>query len=76
LINLAPPKGAFYAFPDIRALTTNDSVFCERLLNEKYVATVPGSAFGMEGYIRMSYSCTKEELLEALKRFDEFIAEF
>lgn len=75
-ISLAAPKGAFYAFPDISKLTQDDADFAERLLNEKYVATVPGSAFGMDGYIRMSYSCTKEELLEALKRFDEFIAEF
>ena len=75
-IRLAAPKGAFYAFPDISALTEDDEMFAERLLNEKYVATVPGSAFGMKGYIRMSYSCTKDELVEALKRFDDFIATF
>ena len=75
-ICLAAPKGAFYAFPDISALTEDDEMFAERLLNEKYVATVPGSAFGMKGYIRMSYSCTKDELVEALKRFDDFIATF
>ena len=75
-IRLAAPKGAFYAFPDISALTEDDEMFAERLLNEKYVATVPGSAFGMKGYIRMSYSCTKDELVEALKRFDDFITTF
>lgn len=74
-IDLATPKGAFYAFPNVSAYTDDEKEFAEKLLNEQYVATVPGSAFGMPGYLRMSYSCTKEELQEALTRFDAFLAE-
>ena len=73
-ISLASPKGAFYAFPDISAYTDDVAQFAEKLLDDKFVATVPGSAFGMEGYLRMSYSCPKEELEEALLRFDDFIS--
>ena len=51
--------------------------FCERLLNEKKVACVPGSAFGEggEGYIRISYSYSIEELKKALSLIREFVEE-
>lgn len=71
------PQGAFYVFPDIRAhlnASTPDSVsLCKTLLEECHVATVPGSAFGMEGYLRISYATSAENLREGCRRIHEFL---
>lgn len=71
------PKGAFYIFPSIKSTGMTSDEFCERLLNEKKVACVPGSAFGEggEGYIRISYSYSIEELKKALSLIREFVEE-
>jgi len=69
------PLGAFYIFPNISATGLTSEEFCKRLLFEKKVACVPGSAFGdsMEDFIRCSYATAYEDLKEALKRIREFI---
>lgn len=69
------PQGAFYVFPSIKSTGLSSEVFCERLLREHKVATVPGNAFGPsgEGYIRCSYAASMENILEALKRIEIFI---
>jgi aminotransferase len=66
------PKGAFYAFPDIRPTGLSSEEFCERLLEEEHVAVVPGNAFGAcgEGYVRMCYAAKKEDIEEALNRIE------
>ncbi|MBS7632371.1 pyridoxal phosphate-dependent aminotransferase [Candidatus Bathyarchaeota archaeon] len=66
------PKGAFYAFPNIRALGKTSEAFAEFLMKEADVATVPGSAFGSrgEGYIRISYAAAYEQLVDALDRIE------
>jgi aspartate aminotransferase len=67
-------QGAFYAFPDIQEAidstpgVENDSQFCEWLLEEAGVAVVPGSAFGAEGCLRLSYASSMEVLEDALNR--------
>lgn len=68
------PKGAFYMFPSIKQFNISSEEFCERLLKEAKVAVVPGSAFGTggEGYIRISYSYSMEELREALDRIEKW----
>ncbi|MEE9311425.1 MAG: pyridoxal phosphate-dependent aminotransferase [Planctomycetota bacterium] len=80
-IECAIPGGAFYVFPDFRALIgkrlgervlDSDAVFCDALLNDMYVAGVPGSAFGSPGFVRLSYAASEESLREALKRIAEF----
>lgn len=70
------PKGAFYIFPDISRCGMDDETFCDRLLNEKRVAVVPGSCFGRQGknHIRISYAASRENLAEAMKRMGEFVA--
>ena len=72
------PDGAFYLFPNIsRCLggSIPDSVaFSNYLLNEARVAVVPGSAFGAEGYVRISYATSMENLGEGLRRMREAIA--
>lgn len=71
------PKGAFYAFPCIKSTGLTSDEFCERLLQEKHVAVVPGTAFGKggEGFVRASYCYSPEHIAEALRRIDEFVKE-
>ena len=69
------PKGAFYVFPDIRSTGLSSEEFCLRLLNEHAGAGVPGSAFGAcgEGFIRMSYATSYEQIEVAVARTAEFV---
>jgi aminotransferase len=69
------PKGAFYAFPDIKTSGMDDESFAQTLLEEEKVAVVPGSAFGPggEGFVRCSYATAYEKLEEALVRMDRFM---
>lgn len=69
------PEGAFYVFPCIKSTGLSSNDFCERLLYEEKVATVPGNAFGDsgEGYIRISYAYSLKHLMEAMKRIRNFI---
>lgn len=68
------PEGAFYIFPSIKKTGLNSMEFAKRLLKEKKVAVVPGAAFGQsgEGYIRISYASSLENLKESLNRIGEF----
>jgi len=70
------PRGAFYAFPDIRSTGLTSEEFSERLLFEEHVAVVPGSAFGAsgEGHVRACYATSYEGLEEALVRIGRFVA--
>lgn len=69
------PKGAFYVFPSIKKFNLSSYEFCMKLLNEEKVACVPGEAFGEggEGYIRISYCYSIEELKLALDKIEDFI---
>lgn len=71
-----PPKGAFYAFPRISDLNYSSWDLCMLLLKEGRVATVPGSAFGAcgEGYIRLSYANSVENIKEAILRIEETVS--
>jgi aminotransferase len=70
------PLGAFYLFPSIAATGLSSEAFCHRLLMEKKLAVVPGTAFGDsgEGFVRCSYAYSVEELKEALSRLGAFLA--
>ncbi|MBR5004965.1 MAG: aminotransferase class I/II-fold pyridoxal phosphate-dependent enzyme, partial [Erysipelotrichaceae bacterium] len=69
------PKGAFYVFPSIAATGMTSEQFCEELLNDQRVAVVPGNAFGSagEGYVRISYAYSIDEIKEALTRMEAFL---
>ncbi len=71
------PRGAFYVFPSIQRSGLTSEEFCERLLNEKAVAIIPGEAFGAcgEGYARISYAYSVDHLETALRRIREFLRE-
>lgn len=71
------PLGAFYCFPCIKSTGLSSEEFCTRLIMEKHVAVVPGSAFGDEGegFVRVSYSYSLKHLKTALSRIKEFLGE-
>lgn len=71
-----PGQGAFYAFPDVsaalaQAALKSDVEFAEYILNRAGVALVPGSAFGAEGYLRLSYATSMDILTAALDRLEQ-----
>ena len=69
------PKGAFYAFPKISVTGLDDETFATRLLEEEFVAVVPGNAFGKggEGFVRCSYATAYEKIEIALGRIEKFV---
>ena len=72
------PEGAFYVFPCIKSTGMTSAEFCERLIYDKKVAVVPGSAFGEsgEGFVRVSYAYSVQHLTTALGRIREFLQEY
>jgi len=67
-------QGAFYLFPNIRKFGLSSADFAARLLDEELVAVVPGSAFGAEGYIRLSYATSDATIEKGLERLARFCA--
>jgi len=69
------PRGAFYVFPCIRSTGLSSEEFCERLLVEQKVACIAGNAFGAsgEGFVRMCYAASMQNLEEALRRIGLFL---
>jgi len=69
------PRGAFYVFPCIQSTGLNSEEFCERLLVEQKVACIAGNAFGEsgEGFVRMCYAASLQDLEEALRRIGLFL---
>ena len=77
-LSCATPGGAFYAFPNISSYfgsEVRDSVeFSTWLLRQSGVAVVPGSAFGMEGHVRISFATSMENLVTGMERMEEALA--
>ncbi len=67
------PQGAFYVFPSIQKFGIPSWNFCLRMIKEAGLAAVPGTCFGCEGYIRLSYCYSDRELTESLNRLERFI---
>jgi aspartate aminotransferase len=65
-------QGAFYLFPNISSFGLSSMEFCERLLEKEKVAAVPGSAFGAEGYLRLSYATSDEIIAKGVARLANF----
>lgn len=68
------PKGAFYAFPSIEEFGLSSEEFCTRAIKEAGVALVPGTCFGAEGFARLSYCVSDDDLAQGLERLENFIA--
>lgn len=82
LIRFEEPQGAFYVWINIQnalgrsykgSIISDDNAFCSSLLENMYVAAVPGNAFMSPGHIRISYSNSEEEIREGMKRLSEFL---
>ena len=84
-VKCLPSGGAFYAFPDVRAAidhlhkkgvigAANDIALSNYLLEKSGVAVVPGSAFGLDGYIRLSFATSMQNLEQALARIHHALA--
>ena len=69
-------EGAFYAFPNIQVFNKSSEAFAMELLENTHVAITPGSAFGSmgEGYLRISFAQSTEDLKEAISRIGEYVA--
>ena len=74
-VNCPEPEGAFYVFPSIKGTGLSSAEFEERALSEAGVALLSGSAFGQfgEGYVRLSYANSQENIEKALERLDGFV---
>ncbi len=72
-VQLLPPQGAFYAFPNISSSGLDSMVFCERLLEEQGLAVVPGGAFGDNDCIRLSCAASDATIQDGLARLRRFI---
>jgi aspartate aminotransferase len=74
------PEGAFYAFPDIRGCLKNDlktsGAFAQRLLEEEHTVVTDGAGFGAEGFIRISYATSMEQIQEGVKRIRRFVEKY
>ena len=73
-LSVVEPAGAFYVFPSIKGTGLTSEQFCTRAIEEAGVGLVPGSCFGSEGYVRLSYCVSDEDLDEGLRRLDRFVA--
>lgn len=69
------PEGAFYALADVRSLNTPDAAIAAMLLDDTHVAVVPGSAFGAPGFVRLSFACSDDRLVDGLERLARWCSE-
>ncbi|MFZ4641623.1 MAG: pyridoxal phosphate-dependent aminotransferase [Nodosilinea sp.] len=74
-LSCGTPEGAFYLYVDIEPLGISSLEFCTQLLTDRYVAAIPGIAFGTEGTIRLSYATSMETILEGMDRLEAFVKE-
>ena len=72
-LEYAAPQGGFYVFPKISQFGLDSETFCTRLIQEAKVAVLPGSLYGADGYVRISYSAPMGMLKAGMNRFEEFV---
>lgn len=73
-ISCFPSTGAFYLFPNISQTGMKSGEFCEKMLEKVQVAAVPGSAFGSDDHIRLSYATSLAQIEKGLTRMSDFVA--
>ncbi len=72
-LSVIKPNGAFYLFVNIKGVSNNSMEFCKGLLEEVGVAVVPGVAFGLEGYLRLSFATSEDIIRDGICRIAKFI---
>ena len=72
-VSFVKPQGAFYCFIDISATGLSSDIFAQRLLEGDQVAVIPGSGFGWDSHIRVSFATSSENIQEGLNKMERFI---
>ncbi len=72
-VSCVKPQGAFYMFPNISSFGLDSIAFSTRLLEAGKVAVVPGTAFGSDAHIRLSYACSIDNIREGMDRLERFL---
>jgi aspartate aminotransferase len=72
-LSVVKPHGAFYLFVNIKEVSNDSMEFSKRLLEEVGVAVVPGVAFGLEGYFRLSFATSEDIIRDGCQRIQKFI---
>jgi len=67
-VKINEPPGTFYCFPDFSTITPDSQQLASLLLEKAFIATVPGTAFGREGHLRLSFTCSREQIKESADR--------
>lgn len=75
-LSVYKPQGAFYLFVNIKAIERDSMKFCQKLLEQEKVAVVPGVGFGMDGYFRLSYATSLENIVKGLERIEKFVRNY
>jgi len=79
-IKCSEPEGAFYAFPDVRECLRKDlktsGDFAQRLLEEEHTVVTDGAGFGAEGFVRISYATSMEQIQEGVARIKRFVEKY
>lgn len=71
-IDFIRPSGAFYVLCDVSKFGMSANDFCSKLLEDELVAAIPCESFGADGYIRLSYACSEENIIESIRRIKKF----
>lgn len=66
------PPGAFYVFCDIEKINLSSEVLCDKLLEEIYVAAIPGKSFGSDKHVRFSFACSEKDIEEGIARITDW----
>lgn len=75
-LSVLKPEGAFYLFVNCSKVEADSMKFCRRLLEEAKVACVPGVGFGMDGYFRLSFATSMENIIKGIDRISEFVKNY
>ncbi|WP_169940833.1 pyridoxal phosphate-dependent aminotransferase [Campylobacter sp. RM15925] len=75
-LSVLKPEGAFYLFVNCSKVEPDSMKFCRRLLEEAKVACVPGVGFGMDGYFRLSFATSMENIIKGIDRIAEFVKNY
>jgi len=67
-VKVTKPDGTFYCFADFSTFNKNSNKLSEHLIDKAQVLTVPGTGFGMDGYLRLSYCGTEQDITEGINR--------
>ncbi len=75
-LSVVKPNGAFYLYINFKKITNDSIEFCEKLLAQKGVATVPGIGFGTEGYFRFSFATDEKSIIDGINRIKNFVENY